>query len=293
MCIDSNDFTGSTVLGADAGYITCNTLNSFLLSKFTFYTDDGEMDWKDPCIDCASVLATEWTNGADKMHVHLYHFGPSCCGGSKAKVRYTTCGTARKLVQDVTITSITQADYVDDVKLVYEGAYASSIGIWDTSLNAVKAGCTVTSAAIAVRRAGITITFTANVDSDNADDAKVAAEASGFNSVLVSAVSTVNTALGKSVTAPTLASVTVTAPVATAATNGNNSDDSDTGVVLFILIGIGIVLSLGVLVGIGTYVYSAGDEKTSDSSTEIKMPVVQGYSVGVQHNDPSNEAFKV
>jgi len=119
---------------------------------------------------------------------------------------------ARKIIQEITIASVALVSYIGDVKLVYEAAYAVSIGIWDTTTNDTKSGCAVTSAAIAARRTGVKITFAADVNSANSDAAKSASEGTSFRNAFVAAVTTANTALGKSVAAPLASALTVAAP---------------------------------------------------------------------------------
>jgi len=87
MCKTASDFTSSTTVSPDAGGINCNTLNTFLLGKFSF----TPLDWTDTRINCTTVKATNWVRRAGQMYQHLWYFGPSCCGGIKAKVRYAEC----------------------------------------------------------------------------------------------------------------------------------------------------------------------------------------------------------
>ena len=79
MCTTASDFTGSTAVSpaAASGNINCNTLNTFLLGKFSFTPSD----WTDTRITCTSVQATNWARRAGSMYQHLWYFGPSCCGG--------------------------------------------------------------------------------------------------------------------------------------------------------------------------------------------------------------------
>jgi hypothetical protein len=97
------------------------------------------------------------------------------------------------------------AAYVGDTKIVYEAGYAEGIGIYNLQTKSLKTGCTLTSSA--VRRAA-SVTFQAQV----AAAISAAAKAKGIAlspAALSAAIATVNQALGKNVTVPTQAQLTV------------------------------------------------------------------------------------
>ena len=99
ICKKDSDFTSSKTVSQLS--ISCGTLNSYLLGKFSF----SPSSWTDPKIDCKTVIATNWarrsgekalpidTRRATKnMCQHLWYFGPSCCGNNRENVRYALCG---------------------------------------------------------------------------------------------------------------------------------------------------------------------------------------------------------
>jgi hypothetical protein len=101
MCKKDSDFTSSNSVVPNAGGISCGTLNTYLLGKFSF----SPSSWTDAKIDCKSVIATNWarrsgeealpidTRRATKnMCQHLWYFGPSCCGNNRENVRHALCG---------------------------------------------------------------------------------------------------------------------------------------------------------------------------------------------------------
>merc|ERR1712070_298338 len=94
--------------------------------------------------------------------------GAWCFNGAVAGTTYVPVQTIANAVesttitQTISITSVTVAQYTEDVQPVYEGAHAISIGIWSTANRAYTSGCSVSSTATAVaRRAGVAIAFTA------------------------------------------------------------------------------------------------------------------------------------
>jgi len=116
-----------------------------------------------------------------------------------------------KIRQDVTVSSITAAQYTGDVKAVYEVAYAVALGVYDTGGKSYRAGNSVTSSAVsASRRAGATISYTASVTHSYVTAANTAATTLVTNpAALISGVATANTALSKSVAAPLASDFTV------------------------------------------------------------------------------------
>merc|ERR1711988_606882 len=102
------------------------------------------------------------------------------------------------------------AAYTGDVKDVYEKGYGKAIGIYDTTKKAYTKGCSVASTA-STRRADIKVAFVASIDQSQAGFGATSAAqiaATGLTSTaLKTAITQTNTALGKSVAAPTVKTV--------------------------------------------------------------------------------------
>merc|ERR1711904_14947 len=128
----------------------------------------------------------------------------SASGSATAAKKITT------IKQTVTFTLAGgAAAYTGDVKEVYEKGYGKAIGIYDTTKKAYEKGCSVASSAS--RRTDIKVAFVASIDQSQAgftltSTAQVAA--TGLDSAaLKTAITATNTALGKSVAAPTVKTV--------------------------------------------------------------------------------------
>jgi len=160
--------------------------------------------------------------------------GQYCFKGAVAGKTYapvlTRAGAVKKTIvtQDISISSLSLADYKGDVEKVYETAYGISIKIWDSSAKSFKTGCEVdsTAKAKAARRAGVTITFTATISNNQAlaDSASVASQTlastpAGF----LTAMATAKTDLKlPNVKVPAAGDLTVAAPQTTT-TGGSTS----------------------------------------------------------------------
>ena len=264
MCKVSSDFTPNTRLGAAAGGITCSTLNSFLLSKFNFESSPSSpSSWEDSRIDCTSVQATQW-NGKEEMYTHLWHFGPSCCSGSRDKVRYATCpaddgttigaaGSTTTIVQKVTF----QGTFDPSAKTLSEQAMGYVLGIWSSSGGWIT-GCSV-SAAPSSRRAYViaytSVASSAVAVSTSTRASNVASNITGFNSAMISVragniaymYSTVPIATGAAPATVT----TVAGPSSSQASSGSNAT-----LLIIIIAATALALLVGVGVGVGAYCYS-------------------------------------
>jgi len=125
----------------------------------------------------------------------------------------TGCGTgssavtakAIKIVQTVQFTDLTTTQYTGDLKLVAEAGYGKAIGIYDTVAvpPAFRANCGVESSA---SRRAITVEFTATVSATYATAAKSSADTL-IASEVTTAMTSVNTAMSKSVTIPTVGTI--------------------------------------------------------------------------------------
>jgi len=116
------------------------------------------------------------------------------------------------IAQPVALPLANAAAYTGNVKTVYETAYGVTVGFWDTTANAWKSGCSVTSA-VTGRRA-ITVTFTAETTSESLGDT-----ASTAATALASDISTFNTAIATAKTSlaaaqPSAGFDTMTTPAA-------------------------------------------------------------------------------
>jgi len=137
----------------------------------------------------------------------------SGAGGNVASASGSTTA-AKKITtikQTVTFTlSGGVAAYTGDVKDVYEKGYGKAIGIYDTTKKTYNKGCSVASTA-STRRADIKVAFVASIDQGQAGFAATTAAqvaATGLTSTsLKTAITQTNTALGKSVAAPTVKTV--------------------------------------------------------------------------------------
>jgi hypothetical protein len=149
--------------------------------------------------------------------------GAWCFNGAVAGTTYVPVQTIANAVesttitQTISITSVTVAQYTGDVQLVYEGAYAISIGIWSTANRAYTSGCSVSSTATAVaRRAGVAIAFTAVIANNPslATSAQTAATSLSTNvASFVTSINTAKTALNKpGVATPSASDITIAAP---------------------------------------------------------------------------------
>lgn len=178
----------------------------------------------------------------------------------------TPAAPARIITQEVTITSMTLASYQGVLKRVYEAAYAISINIWDTTASAVKTGCAISSTAVAARRTGATITFTAHVNAANSEAAKTGAEAA-TKQVFINSITTANTALSASVTAPSTSSVTV-ATATVASSGGRASEDSgSSGAIVAV---VATAMALGLLGVIAWYGYCSRPSSTDKMASGLK-----------------------
>lgn len=147
--------------------------------------------------------------------------GAWCFDGAVKDTTYVLAQTINNAVESTTITqiikitSVTVAQYTGDVKLVYEGAYAISIGIWSSTNRAYKSGCSVSSSATAARRAGVAITFTVVIANNPslATSSKTAATSLSTNvASFVTAITQAKTDLNKpSVSTPSASDITVAA----------------------------------------------------------------------------------
>jgi len=149
--------------------------------------------------------------------------GAWCFNGAVAGTTYVPVQTIANAVesttitQTISITSVTVAQYSGDVQLVYEGAYAISIGIWSTANRAYTSGCSVSSTATAVaRRAGVAIAFTAVIANNPslATSAQTAATSLSTNvASFVTSINTAKTALNKpGVATPSASDITIATP---------------------------------------------------------------------------------
>merc|ERR1712070_541592 len=149
--------------------------------------------------------------------------GAWCFNGAVAGTTYVPVQTianaveATTITQTISITSVTVSQYTGDVQLVYEAAYAVSIGIWSSTNRAYASGCSVSSSATAVaRRAGVAIAFTARIANNPslATSAQTAATALATNvATFVTAINTAKTDLNKpAVATPSASDITVAAP---------------------------------------------------------------------------------
>jgi len=112
-----------------------------------------------------------------------------------------------------------------------------SIGLWDVATNTTQHGSSVTSSALAARRTGVQITFTAEANAANLAAAQTAAgQGSAFTADFVAAMATANTALLKSVTAPSASAVSVAAPVPSTASVAPTTEGSCSGCLGSILV---------------------------------------------------------
>jgi len=135
-------------------------------------------------------------------------------GGNVASASASASAAAKKITlikQTVTFTLTGGvAAYTGDVKDVYEKGYGKAIGIYDTTKKAYNKGCSVASTA-STRRADIKVAFVASIDQGQAGFAATTAAqvaATGLTSTaLKTAITQTNTALGKSVAAPTVKTV--------------------------------------------------------------------------------------
>lgn len=153
--------------------------------------------------------------------------GAWCFNGAVAGTTYVPVQTIANAVesttitQTISITSVTVAQYTGDVQLVYEGAYAISIGIWSTADRAYTSGCSVSSTATAVaRRAGVAIAFTAVIANNPslASSAQTAATSLATNvASFVTSINTAKTALNKpGVATPSASDITIATPTVAA-----------------------------------------------------------------------------
>jgi len=269
---------------ATYNYTTCKTrLKALGIPDNQFPADPGSTAGQKLAADQSKPTSNSYTLG-QLQAAGACAFVPPAPSGSAAKKDITVS-------QAITVTSVTLSSYAGDVKLVYEGAYALSIGIWDTTTNKYKTGCNVTSNATAVRRAGVKIAFVATVNAANAYTAQTLSASSTVKSSLVSAVSTVNTALAKSVTAPSAAAITVAAPTAMnndgsgpapspgspspSPTPSSSSSDDSSSTMLIIIIAAAVVV---VGAAVACYVMAGGKE----SATE-KMVITAPPSMGEEH----------
>jgi len=134
----------------------------------------------------------------------------SSAAGNTASGSATTSKKITTVKQVVTFTIAGGAsNYKGDVKEVYEKGYGKAIGIYDTTKKAYTKGCSVSSTA--ARRTDVKVTFTASIDTNQAGTAAaIAAQvaSTGLTSTeLKTAITATNTALGKSVAAPTVKTV--------------------------------------------------------------------------------------
>lgn len=139
--------------------------------------------------------------------------------------------SAVQIRQDITFqTQRTAADFVGVVKSTYEAAYARSIGLWDSSSNAIKTGTTVSSTAA---RRDIVVTFIADVPASDAAAAQASAQAltpAGFSAALQSTI----TDLGVSGTVFVLTPTAVSAPRVTTSTTSDVSSAHPSSLIVMV-----------------------------------------------------------
>jgi hypothetical protein len=122
------------------------------------------------------------------------------------------------VTQEVRVSSIASAtEYTDDVQAVYEAGFGAALGIYEPLVvmaagvprilsGSFKKGCTVTSAAVSVRRTGIYISYKATVANKLAatatsKSAGLSKDADGIKS-LIQGIIIANEALKKTVAVP-------------------------------------------------------------------------------------------
>jgi len=147
-----------------------------------------------------------------------YSSGSAAAGSSYASGAGGNVASASAAAKKITLIKQTVtftltggvAAYTGDVKDVYEKGYGKAIGIYDTTKKAYTKGCSVASTA-STRRADIKVAFVASIDQSQAGFGATSAAqiaATGLTSTaLKTAITQTNTALGKSVAAPTVKTV--------------------------------------------------------------------------------------
>ena len=170
--------------------------------------------------------------------------------------------------QSIVFTGLSVAAYTGTVKATYEQAYGISIGVTDSSGNAI-GGSVVTS--VASSRRSTTVAFTATIPTvaTNTVTAAKTNSAALSPATFMTSYTTAATNTGASGNAPTASAMTVQAATCIGCTGASSEEDGDGGTI------IGVVVGLLVLCCIGAAVYhflckSPSDSKmaqTSDIST--------------------------
>jgi len=188
------------------------------------------------------------------------------------------------ITQDISITTVTLAQYTGDVKRVYEHAYQCALGECNPDGTLVPSSLgSVTSSAQAARRAGIKITFVAtlqpgalkDLESIQAATTLLETDVTGF----INGIATANQALGTSVTAPAASDVTAAAPV-TQTYSSSNSSNSSSGPNVGMIVGIviGVLALIGIGAGVAYYFYQNrvnNDERPVNETKEAPGVVLQ------------------
>jgi len=202
--------------------------------------------------------------------------------------------------QVITFAHLSSPDvWVGDLKLTYEVGYGITLGIYDTANAVYKAGCSVDSTASAARRAGVAVSYQAEVTHTHSAGAETAAKAAAADpSALVAAIATAHDTLKASgavtatVAIPSAADVKAEAPKITQ--KATSTASSSGGMLLLIIIIVVVVVALvGVAAVVAYFLFGQGgstsdpaDGKQGHSKPEV--PLEQRAEQPAAKNDTSD-----
>merc|ERR1711934_168168 len=116
-----------------------------------------------PKFDTSVFSAAEWTEDAapvETIPLRRYSSGSGTAGSGVAPSPPATPPPAKKFTQPITV-PLTAAQYTGAQKTVYERGYGFALGIFDTTTNTYKTGCSVSSAVKSRRAVKVEFTATA------------------------------------------------------------------------------------------------------------------------------------
>jgi len=179
-----------------------------------------------PKFDTSVFSAAEWTEDAapvETIPLRRYSSGSSTASGVAPSPPAPT-PPAKKFTQPITV-PLTAAQYTGVQKTVYERGYGKALGIFDTTTNEYKTGCSVSSAVKS--RRSVKVEFTATAAGLYAADAETATTTIQNNpATFAQAVSDAKTAGGATfanVTVPAASELTIEAAKVEVISSGASS----------------------------------------------------------------------
>jgi len=193
--------------------------------------------------DMKEVTAVYMNNVCDGNKCSTYRVPGTPFASASSSANSTAAAKPATIKHSMTF-ALAAKDWKGDTKLVYETAYGIAIGIYTTTTKAYKPGCSITSA-ITTRRS-IKVQFTAKVSSSLSAAASKASK--GVTpAIMVTSISTANTALQKNVTVPSANDIKVDKPVVT---HKGGSSDSSKNVGMIVGVALACFVVVAILIGI-------------------------------------------